>query len=176
MNDHDAQLVEQALLGDEQAFYAMVSAVKKRLFHIAMAYLKNDEDALEAVQAATCRAWIHRKKIKEPPYFMTWLIRILINYCIDEQKRNRRFLQLTHEPVAAGVIEYDDRKIDLETALDALKPKYRHVIILKYYDDMTFAEIANVLGRPESTIKTWLYKGLKQLREQLNKGGEGDHV
>ncbi|MNI95392.1 ECF RNA polymerase sigma factor SigW [compost metagenome] len=58
-------------------------------------------------------------------------------------------------------------RLDLERAMNRMKPKYRHVVMLKYYQDMTSAEIAKVLNKPEGTIKTWLREGLKQLRNYL---------
>lgn len=64
-------------------------------------------------------------------------------------------------------------KLDLELALERLKPKYRDVLMLKYYQDMTLTEISRVLQRPEGTVKTWLHQGLKQVREHIRKGGEG---
>ncbi len=62
--------------------------------------------------------------------------------------------------------------MDLDSALDQLKPKYRHVLTLKYYQDMTLTEIARVLDCPEGTVKTWLHQGLKQLRRHMHVGGE----
>lgn len=58
-------------------------------------------------------------------------------------------------------------RIDLERAMERMKKKYRHVVMLKYYQDMTTAEIAKVLQKPEGTIKTWLREGLKQLRKYM---------
>lgn len=68
--------------------------------------------------------------------------------------------------VATQEMKSNDR-IDLERAMNRLKPKYRHVVLLKYYNDMTTIEIAKVLKKPEGTIKTWLREGLKQLRNVL---------
>ncbi|MNT91001.1 ECF RNA polymerase sigma factor SigW [compost metagenome] len=65
-----------------------------------------------------------------------------------------------------------DRKLDMERALDAVKPKYRQVLVLKYYRDLTIPEIAEILDRPEGTVKTWMNKGLKQLREHMRRKGE----
>ena len=67
---------------------------------------------------------------------------------------------------AAQEMQSNDR-IDLEQAMDRMKTKYRHVVMLKYYQDMTTAEIAKVLRKPEGTIKTWLREGLKQLRNYV---------
>lgn len=64
-----------------------------------------------------------------------------------------------------------DRRLDMEQALEGVKPKYRQVLVLKYYKDMTLAEIAEVLDKPEGTVKTWLNKGLKQLRDRMKRKG-----
>ncbi|MEF2969152.1 sigma-70 family RNA polymerase sigma factor [Paenibacillus sp. M1] len=161
-----------ACRGDEEAFYRLVSLHKRKLYGIAFSYLRNESDALEAVQEAVCKAWVKCRQLKDPESFVPWLIRILINGCIDEQKRRKRVLPLvplSQQESAEMVSVY---KLDLEMALERLKPKYRHVLTLKYYQDMTLAEIAKVLDRPEGTVKTWLHQGLKQLRGQMTWGGE----
>lgn len=68
-----------------------------------------------------------------------------------------------------------DSRLDLHQAMLRLKPKYRHVLMLKYYQDMTLTDIAKVLDRPEGTVKTWLHQGLKQLRGKMDAGGEVYH-
>ena len=132
--------VAAALNGDDDAFYDLVGAEKERLYRIAYAYLKNEADALEALQEATCRAYLKLRKLKEARYFHTWLIRILIHYCIDEQKRKRRMLPLYELPETLAQDLALDEKLSLELAIDRLQPNYRHIIILKYYEDMTLAD------------------------------------
>lgn len=166
--------VAAAQNGDDEAFYELVCAEKERLYRIAYAYLKNEADALEALQEATCRAYLKLRKLKEARYFQTWLTRILIHYCIDEQKRKRRVLPLYELPdTLAHDLALDD-KLRLELAIDRLPPNYRHIIILKYYEDMTLTDISKLLEKPEGTVKTWLHKALEELRLAYGrKGGEG---
>ncbi|WP_438351208.1 sigma-70 family RNA polymerase sigma factor [Paenibacillus sp. FA6] len=166
------ELVKAAQLGDHVAFHQLVSANNKKLYSIAVAYLKDENDALEAIQEATCKAYIKLVKLKEPRYFQTWFIRILIRCCIDEQKRKKKRMPLFQvtEPLAAD-LKLDD-KIRMEMAIDLLAPKLRHIIILKYYEDMTLSEIANLLEKPEGTVKTWLNKALKELRIAFRKEEE----
>ncbi|WP_438497403.1 sigma-70 family RNA polymerase sigma factor [Paenibacillus sp. IHBB 3054] len=166
--------VERVQFGDEsgQAFIRLVSEQKKILYGIAFSYFRSESDALEMLQEATYRAWSKRKSLKDPERFAPWVTRILINCCNDELKRRKRLVSV--EPASAGstgVMEMtSDRKLDMEQALDSVKFKYRQVLVLKYYRDMTLTEIAEVLGKPEGTVKTWLNKGLKQLRDKM-KGG-----
>lgn len=139
----------------------------RKLYSIAFSYLRTEADALEVVQEASCRAWIKRKKLKDEQAFTSWVIRITINCCMDELRRKKRvFPAETLIETAAQEMKSNER-IDLERAMDRLKPKYRHVVILKYYKDMTTAQIASVLQKPEGTVKAWLREGLKQLREYL---------
>lgn len=158
---------------DEALFFQQITGEKRKLYGIAFSYLRNEADALEIVQEATCRAWMHRKKLKDTGRFAPWVTRILINCCNDELKRRKRMGTLQPAQTQDGVMEMrSDRRLDMERALDGVKPKYRQVIVLKYYRDMTLTEIAEVLDKPEGTIKTWLNKGLKQLRAKLNRKGE----
>lgn len=91
--------------GDHEAFQRLLMGERERLYSIAYAYLHNESDALEAIQETTCGAYVKLGKLREPRYFRTWLIRILIRYCIDEQKRKRRTLPLyaASEPLAADL-------------------------------------------------------------------------
>lgn len=168
------QLVLAAQQGDDEAFFQLLNVEKERLYRIAFAYLRNESDALEAIQETTCRAYVKLRKIKEPRYFATWLIRILIHYCIDEQKRKRKVVILPQFPEPASNTPTADDKLSLEGAIDQLAPHYRHIIILKYYQDMTLTEIARLLEKPEGTVKTWLNKALKQLRSQIGPEGCGE--
>ncbi|MEI0736191.1 sigma-70 family RNA polymerase sigma factor [Paenibacillus sp. JTLBN-2024] len=171
----DPELTAAACHGDEEAFYALVSGLKRKLYGIAYSYLGNEADALEAMQEAVCKAWANCAKLKEPSAFEAWLVRILIRCCIDEQKRRKRTLPLTFDKGERMAEMVSDSRLDLHQAMGRLRPKYRHVLVLKYYQDMTLAEIANVLDKPEGTVKTWLHQGLKQLRGKLNAGGEVYH-
>ena len=158
--------------GDESAFQGLISANSRKLYGIAYSYLRNEADALEAVQETVCKAWVKCRRWKEPEAFVPWLIRILINCCIDEQRRRKKVLPLASVMPQGAAEMVSVSKLDLEAALEQLQPKFRHVLTLKYYQDMTLTEIAKVLDRPEGTVKTWLHQGLKQLRGRMDLGGE----
>lgn len=166
------ELVRAAQRGDPEAFHQLVSMERIKLYSIAFAYLKNEADALEAIQETTCRAFLKLGKLKEHRYFHTWFIRILIHYCMDEQKRKRKMLPLFQLPETLAADLALDEKLRLQMAIDKLNPHLRHVIILKYYEDMTLSEIARLLEKPEGTVKTWLNKALNELRAIFRKEGE----
>lgn len=168
-------LLKNAQKGDHIAFVQLFATEKEQMYRIAFAYLKNEQDALEAIQEVTFRAYKNIKKLKEPTYFSTWLTRIIINYCNDELKRKKRFLLSDTKAQTGSLLEEKDDSINIETAINKLKPKFQEIIILKYFQDMTIEQIADHLGRPSGTIKTWLSKSLHELRKHVTKE-DGYHV
>lgn len=168
-------MLKAAKKGDSEAFTQLFITQKEQIYRVAFAYFKNEQDALEAIQEVTFRAYKNIKKLKEPKYFSTWLTRIMINYCIDELKRKKRFLLSDSQAQKGSLIEEKDDLINIETAIRTLEPKFQEIIILKYFQDMTIEQISDHLGRPSGTIKTWLSKALQELRKQMTKE-DGFHV
>ncbi|MEW4371359.1 sigma-70 family RNA polymerase sigma factor [Paenibacillus kandeliae] len=165
-----------ACKGDEEAFYQLVSMHRRKLYGIAYGYMHNEQDALDMLQETVCRGLLQCRKLRNPERFIPWLIRIMINCCMDELKRKRRSVPLMEHHTDQSMVEMkNEDRLDLEHALQRLQPKYRHVLILKYYNDLTLTEIASILERPEGTVKTWLHQGLKQIRLKLDKGGDIPH-
>ncbi len=170
--EHD--LVTAAKNGDTEAFFRLISANKEKLYRIAFSFFRNESDALEAIQEVTCRAFMKLNSLREPAYFETWLVRIMIHYCTDEQKRKKRF-SLVERAYGVTYCTDTDTRLGVAEAVDRLKPHYKKIIIMKYFQDLTVRQIAEVLEQPDGTVKTWLHKALKLLRQDLRKGG-GEHV
>ncbi|AIQ10755.1 sigma-70 family RNA polymerase sigma factor [Paenibacillus durus] len=156
--------VTLAGVGTEVQFSDAVRLHRELLYGIACSYLRNRSDTLEAVQEAICRAWIKRATLKDPKAFKSWIIRILIYVCIDEQRRRKRTVPLEDKDLAGQVTDIGHGRLEMLSVLERIKPKYRHVLLLKYYNDLTIPDIAAILQKPEGTVKTWQHKGLKQLR------------
>ncbi|OEH93760.1 sigma-70 family RNA polymerase sigma factor [Bacillus solimangrovi] len=163
------QLVKQAQKHNDEAFFEPISIHKAQIYKIAFSYMKNEQDALEAVQEVTYRAYSSIKKLKNPNYFATWLTRITLNYCADEQKRKRKTLNKEIEYASEAADNHVIGNIEVERLIESLDPKYQQVITLKYVQDYTIPQIAEVIQRPEGTIKTWLNKSLRLLRKELEK-------
>lgn len=165
------ELLKKAKKGDDGAFYELMQIHKVRLLKMALSYLRDEEEALEALQEVTFRAYQAIKKVKQPDYFSTWLIRIMLNYCHDQHKKTKRMVYTNLDENLSETIEFSNG-IAIEEALYKINSDCREVIILKYYHDLKINEIAELLEKPESTIKTWLYKGLGALRQQLDERSE----
>lgn len=180
----DTQLIHKAQRGDAEAFYALICLYKEQLYRIALRYLNNEAGALDAVQETTYRAYRGLKKLKNQEYFQTWLIRILINVCQDELKYHKNLASCSVEEYPGLLAIGDDtaepggdrdmQRLHILFALKELDFKYRQIIELKYFEDLTIRDIAEILGRPEGTVKTWLNQALAQLRELLRER-RGDH-
>lgn len=176
-----ARLAALAAKGDEGAFVALVTMEKMRMLRIAVSYLRSESDALEAIQETVCRAWLKRRDLKQPKFFATWLIRILINVCTDEL-RNRKKRTVVDDVNRYGGKGQEQQwydlagaaaiGLDMSHAVDQLSDHYRNVIILKYYEDMTITAIAELLNKPDGTIRTWLHKALKQLHSFMRRREE----
>ncbi|MDQ0115923.1 sigma-70 family RNA polymerase sigma factor [Paenibacillus harenae] len=179
MEDRD-ECASAAIRGDEEALLRRIDMDKRQLYGIAFAYMRNEEDALEAIQETVCRVWAKRRTLREAKYFTTWTIRILIRVCMDEKKKRKREQQQSTIDASRmqRTIEANDEEEDAAARLDmaaqvqALPAKYRMVVVLKYYRDMTIMEIAELLEKPDGSIRTWLNKALKLLRSDMTKTGE----
>ncbi|GKU77725.1 sigma-70 family RNA polymerase sigma factor [Paenibacillus sp. L3-i20] len=159
---------------DDEALLRKIESDKNKMYGIAFAYMRNESDALEAIQETICRVWTKRKSLRDEGLFTTWMIRILINVCMDERKKKKRekpsnsdkIIHLGGPESRHEVIE----RMGMAEEIAKLPPNYRMVIVLKYYRDMTITEIAQLLDKPDGTIKTWLHKALKQMRQSMNNG------
>ncbi|QJC54521.1 sigma-70 family RNA polymerase sigma factor [Paenibacillus albicereus] len=161
-----AELVRRAQKGDDEAFLELMVGAKEQLLRIALAYLRDEEAALESLQEATCRAYAALGRLRQPEHVRTWLIRILLSVCADERRRRKRQQPMAVLPESAASGEHPGARLELEEAVAALEPKLRQLVLLKYAEDMTVSDIARTLEKPEGTIKTWLNRALRQLRRE----------
>ncbi|MCK9861625.1 sigma-70 family RNA polymerase sigma factor [Paenibacillus sp. ATY16] len=168
-----------AIKGDDDALIARIQMDQSRLYGIAYSYMRNETDALEAVQETTFRVWSKRRSLRDPKVFTTWVTRILIRVCLDERKKRLRERPLRNEFLERDAQTADEHgidRLDMAVQLKKLPSKYRMVIVLKYYRDMTITEIAELLEKPDGTIRTWLHQALKRLRANSAYGKEGMKV
>lgn len=163
--------VKRAINGDEDSFISLIDKQKEKLYRIAYAYVKNEQDALDIVSETVYKAYVSIDTLKKPRYFNTWLTKILINISINTLNKNKKIVYLEEEPIVDGGTSYNNKEnqMDILNEVEKLDLRYKDVIILKYYDDLTVREIAEVLGIPIGTVKTYLNRGLKSLRDAMGK-------
>jgi len=161
-----------AIKGDDEAFLELMKAYKIDLYKTALAYLRNEGEALEAVQEVTFRAYKGIRALREPSYVKTWLIRIMINYCNDMLKKRKRVVFNEAAIYSEGRLENHDG-LEIRDAMQGLDVRSQEILAMKYFQDLKISEIAAALDHPEGTIKTWLNRALKALREKLDENGRG---
>ncbi|MHC0039143.1 sigma-70 family RNA polymerase sigma factor [Pseudoneobacillus sp. C159] len=171
----EEQFVQKAIDGDDEAFLALMQAYKIDLYKTARSFLKNEHEALEAIQEVTYRAYKNIRQVREASYFKTWLIRIMINYCNDQLKKNKRTV-LNEEFLLRQGISENHEEMELKDAMLSLDERSREILMLKYFHDLKIKDIADSMQCPEGTVKTWLNRALKMLRGKLEEKGGNLHV
>lgn len=163
--------VKLAIKGNEKAFEYLMDINKEMLYRTAFAYVKNEQNALDILQETVYKAYISIDKLKEPKYFKTWLTKILINTAISFIKKNKKIVYITDDITNnSNYYESDivNEKLDILSSIEKLDEKYKTIIILKYFQDLTLTEISEVLDCPIGTVKTYLNRALNKLRFFMN--------
>ena len=169
----ELEISKKAIKGDDDAFLEVMQLYKESLLRAALAFLKDEDAAIEALQEVTYRAYKKIHTIKEPAYLKTWLTRIMINYCQDQVKRSNRVI--SDNQVYDISVYQDQSLIELKEALE-LSNEDQQLIYLKYFQNTKIKEIAAMEKIPEGTVKSRLHKVLKTLRLYFKEKGESDHV
>lgn len=173
----DERVIEACRQGDREAFGLLFEAYKDRVFSIAVYSFNGDEAAAgDVAQQIFLKLMTNIGQFRGDSAFTTWLYRLVVNACIDERRRRRRFLPFG-ESIAVSRIE--DRRPQernyartemadaVKAAIGELRPKLRLPILLKYIEGLSYEEIANVLGCSKGTVGSRLNRGHKALAGRL---------
>lgn len=183
MNEEQVWL-EQARQGDKDAFGKIIEAYQTPVYNLAYRMLNNAGEAEEAAQEAFIRAFTRLNSYDSRRKFSTWLLSITSNYCIDQLRKRRAILLSLDEPLAphpalmsdktaapeAQVVQGEQQAL-VQELLQELAPEYRQAVVLRYWYEMSYEEIAAVMDTSVSAIKSRLFRARKQLAEiGANKG------
>lgn len=139
-----------------------------RFYRLAYSYTKNQEDALDAVQNAVCKALEAYDSIRNADAIKTWFYRILVNECLRVIKRRKQ--EAMSDDIEAEDAVYYEKAYDRENVddeLDKLEPDVQEIIKLRFFEEMSLKEISAITGYNLNTVKTKLYRGLKLLKENM---------
>lgn len=162
-------LIKKAQKGDEEAFIKVVDEYMIPIYKIARSRLKNEENIGDAIQETILAAFSNIKKLKEPRYFKTWIIKILINKCNDIIRDNKVLYVDDYNLLEDNSLTYSessDEKLDFEGVLNKLTYEYRLVVVMYYVNRFTIKEISETLNEKEGTIKSRLSRARQQLKAQ----------
>ena len=141
----------------------MLKANQEKYYRMAYAYVKNREDALDIVHDAIVKALQKVHQVKSPMYLETWFCRILINQSLSFVRSRKNTLNLEEVKPISREEDWTGR-VSLYDAIDRLPPKLKTVILLRFFQDMKFEEIARITAQKESTAKAQVYKALQLLK------------
>lgn len=181
----DGALVKQTLAGDQGAFEVLVKRYNVPIFNF-ICHLLNDYDlASDVSQQVFTQLYISMPTLRTSEPLKAWLFQVARNRCLDELRRKRviHFSEMdsTHDddelsllaiipdtgPLPDELAERSDLKEKLHAAIDALPPKFRLVVLLRYTSQLSFSEIGKALRMPEATAKTYFQRARPLLRTAM---------
>ena len=185
----EAELVRLARQGDESAFALLVEQNQSRIYNLALRMTRNPDDAAELTQEAFLNAWRGLSKFQGESSFSTWLYRLTSNLCIDFLRREKRrsglsmTVSLDDEEEGRQADVPDERFSPEQSAerrevqeliragLRSLSEEHRRVLVLRELDGLSYAEIAQLLGLEEGTVKSRIARARLALRKYLLEQG-----
>ena len=187
----DAQVVRQVLRGRQEAFSVLVERYQKPIFNFIYRFYGNYELAQELTQETFLRCYQFLKSYDPERKFSTWLYTVAKNLCIDELKKQRAAHEVPLDDVLPAIDARDvegavdcnaqvkcirrEEDFKLLEALQELPSAARTVLLLHYFQGLSYQEIGETLGLPVSTVKIRIFRAKKILLEKWHEiGGEGE--
>ena len=180
----EREIIEKVRQGDNQAFELLVERYQTKVYNLALRMCGNEDDAFDLAQDAFVRAWKALGSFQFESAFSTWLFRLTSNLCLDylRAKKRRAAVSLTmsgEEDEEAqldvpdpsmtpeeAVLASEDKRILME-AINSLSTDYRQIITLRAINDLSYAQIAQVLNIQEGTVKSRLSRARTELKNKL---------
>ncbi len=182
------ELVRRAQAGNIDAFEQLVLQHQQFVFNLALRAVCDPHEAQDIAQEAFLRAWQALPRFKRKSRFRTWLYRIVVNLCYNRLPRLHQDLLAADiddpaEPASELAapdavdpqtnLERRDRMAFIQQQVQALPEGYRLMILLRFVNDCSYDEIAEIMDLPLGTVKTGLFRARRQLRDTLR---EYEHV
>jgi len=175
-------VVQRAKEGDRAAFGSLVSLFHEDIFRMVYFRTRSEVDAEDLTQDIFIQAFKGVKRLKETDRFRSWLFSIAVNKVRDFY-RKRRFLFFMGTPDEAGALQREgqEKGTDAEPLRNMEKKDFwnqiggflkklsrleKEVFLMRFLDQLTLKEIAEALGKGESTVKTHLYRALKKFKKE----------
>ncbi|MEW6516295.1 MAG: sigma-70 family RNA polymerase sigma factor [candidate division FCPU426 bacterium] len=176
----DRQLIARTLRGDADAYDALVTRYRDRLYALVYHMVLNAQEAEDLAQETFVKAYRSLGKFRQESNFYTWLYRIAVNLVYTQSKKSSRRRTLFTAALEAGepmgvhwpstpeeLAQSEETKEMILKAIHQLDPRFRQVLILKELEGLEVAEVARILSLPEGTVKSRLYRAREDLRRLL---------
>lgn len=173
------QWIQEVLAGDKQAYAQIINKYKNPLYGTILRMTRNPHDAQDLVQEAFIKVYQQLKKYNRTGSFSSWLYRVAINHCMDEF-RKKRYQMKQSEIDEKMVVNHDhpevvflkkERDRQLERLIATLPEDERMIILLRYGNELSYAEISGLLDIPLSTVRNKLHRAKKKMRITVKREG-----
>ncbi len=161
-----------------EEFERIVREYQDRVFRLARSILRDQAAAEEAAQDALLRVWKGLPRFRGSSSISTWIYAITRNTRMTKLGRKRIAVSSLEEPgtrraaeSAGARVPFTAPIVEVEELLDQLPAKYRQVVVLFYMQEKSYEEVAKMLGLPEGTVKTYLFRARKTLAEEVSRRG-----
>jgi RNA polymerase sigma-70 factor (ECF subfamily) len=161
------QTVIKAQQGSREAFAELVRAHESYLYAVAKGLLRSETDIRDAMQDSILLAYQSIERLRQPAYFKTWLIRILINECRRIGKHNKRNVPIEPKDMDVRISSGMESDLELLDFLDGLDNDLKEVIVLYYVNDMSVKEVCEILNLSQSNVKSKLHRARLKLSVML---------
>jgi len=180
----DKALVDASQKGDMQAFEELVARHRDKIYARAFSMMRNEEEAMDLSQEAWVKAWQRLKQFQGEASFVTWMTRIVINLCLDQLRKQKRFRaesveQLDEEsggverqmpvvvPNPTERLERIELRQRIDRALGQLSHEHRTALILHEFEDLEYKEIAKRMGCSIGTVMSRLFYARRKMASLL---------
>ncbi|MGL4910799.1 MAG: sigma-70 family RNA polymerase sigma factor [Romboutsia sp.] len=164
----DIKIIKKAIKGNFNAYSILVNELKSDGYKMAYTILRNEDDSIDAYLQAVEKGLKNITTLKEPEYFKTWFMRIVINEAKNIMRKNNKVISIQDCSINEESESMNtDVKLDLEKALENVDSTTREMIRLKFYMGYSLEEISNILKVPIGTVKGKMYTALKNMRKDL---------
>ncbi len=175
-DDKDSDLVRRFKNGDEKSFNQLVLRYQKRIYDLTYRMVRNQQDAADVSMEVFVRAYKGLKSFEERSSFYVWLVKIAVNLCINFSRREkfRSFLSifdLAERPSAdvspSDEMENKELKLAIDKAVGSLPVRQRTSFVLKFHQDLSHKEIAEIMGITEGAAKANYFQAIRKLQKLL---------
>ena len=182
-NREEEAIVTRVLAGDTEAFSELIERYKVAVYNLCARMLNNPTEAEDAAQEVFVRAYTQLHSYQPGRRFSTWILSIASHYCIDLLRRRRpqvdleaiSFWKESQQPEPEEQALTGETRDEVRELLAKLPEKYRGVTVLRYWQDMSYEEIATATGLSVATVKTRLFRARELLAKELEKQRQGDN-
>jgi len=169
--DFDNELVERCLNGDTLAFGELVKKYQVSLYNTVYQIVNDSDQAKDVVQVSFIKAWEKLPTFKPTFRFFSWIYRISVNEALNSRRSSRTTDAITtdleHNDTPHSQMENKELSIQMQDAIDSLPFDQKMVLLLRYFDDLPYRDIAYILDIDETTVKSRLFSARLRLRDIL---------